>query len=242
MTLIIDDKDKNKIPYEEYTNPQITIQDIRICSIRQIPLPGIVNSIYRSTPSSDIWLCENCKTRGDKWYLMIHLCKVSLSKPLTKAELQEDEKRQHKLERSKWTCPVYKVEDALLYKKLHYQRCFAELRRTEESEREFCENCGKSINSYYRNFHYPHCEKQLIKKVKVTKRTPEETLGHTNELRITHEYHTKYSKNLSEFMNNKAVLENGYWILYRNNRRIRIVEKATREALTSWHPKADEKH
>ena len=76
MTVIIDDKDKNNIPYEEYTNPQITIQDIRICSIRKIPFPKIVNAIYRSSPDSDNWLCRNCRTRGDKWYLMIHLCKA----------------------------------------------------------------------------------------------------------------------------------------------------------------------
>ena len=74
MTVIIDDKDKIPYDYEEYTNPWITIQDIRICSIRQMPLPRIVNNIYRSR-EGDIWFCRNCKTVGDKWHLMIHLCK-----------------------------------------------------------------------------------------------------------------------------------------------------------------------
>ena len=43
-------QDKNKIPYEEYNNPWITIQDIRICSIRKVPLPRIVNNIYKPNP------------------------------------------------------------------------------------------------------------------------------------------------------------------------------------------------
>ena len=76
MTVIIDDK--NKIPYEEYNNPWITIQDIIICSIRKVPLPRIVNNIYKPDPEGDLWLCRNCKTRGDKWCLMIHLCKGSI--------------------------------------------------------------------------------------------------------------------------------------------------------------------
>jgi predicted RNA-binding Zn-ribbon protein involved in translation (DUF1610 family) len=87
MTVIIDDKDK--IPYEEYKNPWITIQDIRICSIRQIPLPRIVNNIYKPDPERDTWLCRNCSIRGDKWLLMMHLCKASLAKALTELEIQK---------------------------------------------------------------------------------------------------------------------------------------------------------
>ncbi len=87
MTIIIDYKDKNKIPYEEYTNPQITVRDIIICSIRKIPLPRIVNNIYKPNPKGDSWSCKNCKTRGDKWHLMIHLCKaLRPEKPKTRSK------------------------------------------------------------------------------------------------------------------------------------------------------------
>ena len=73
MTVIIDDKKtKYLMIMKNITNPWITIQDIRICSIRQVPLPRIVNNIYKSNPKGDTWFCRNCKTRGDKWYLMIH--------------------------------------------------------------------------------------------------------------------------------------------------------------------------
>lgn len=106
MTVIIDDKDRS----EEYNNPEITKLDIEICSIRKVPYPSIVNSIHRSSAGSDSWLCDNCSTRGDKWLLMMHLCKASLAKPLTQLEIQKiEEKRQQQLERSKWTCPVGKV-------------------------------------------------------------------------------------------------------------------------------------
>ena len=42
-----------KLLYEEYNNPEITKLDIEICSIRQIPLPKIVNNIYKSNPEGD---------------------------------------------------------------------------------------------------------------------------------------------------------------------------------------------
>ena len=74
MTVIIDDKGKKKIPFEEYDNSQITVRDLLICSSREIPLPRIVNSIYKKNPDSDRWFCYNCKAVGDKWYLMTHLC------------------------------------------------------------------------------------------------------------------------------------------------------------------------
>jgi predicted RNA-binding Zn-ribbon protein involved in translation (DUF1610 family) len=167
---------------------------------------------------------------------MIHLCKASLAKPLTELEIQKmEEKRQQQLDRSKWTCPVCKIATDLFYKKLHYGRCFPEPKR--EFDTKICEDCGKSINSYYHSFHFPNCEKQLIKKVRVIKRRPEEPLAHINELRITGEYSSSnYTNDLSKFLRNKAVLEKGYWVLYRNNRRIGPVEKATKEVLTSWDP------
>ena len=40
----------------------------------RIPLPRIVNNIYKKNPDSDRWLRWNCKAIGYKWYLMIHLC------------------------------------------------------------------------------------------------------------------------------------------------------------------------
>src|SRR5215831_3708415 len=36
--------------------------------------------VYRSTPGSDIWLCEMCNTRGDKWFLEEHWCSRNLKK------------------------------------------------------------------------------------------------------------------------------------------------------------------
>ena len=72
MTTITDDKDAAAA--ETYHNWRISKLDIEICSIRQVPLPRIVNNIYRSR-EGDTWFCRNCRTVGDKWRLMIHLCK-----------------------------------------------------------------------------------------------------------------------------------------------------------------------
>ncbi|HYV51963.1 MAG TPA: hypothetical protein VE971_01605 [Candidatus Eisenbacteria bacterium] len=36
--------------------------------------------IYRSNPGSDIWLCEMCNTRGDRWFLLEHWCSRNLKK------------------------------------------------------------------------------------------------------------------------------------------------------------------
>ena len=83
------------------------------------------------------------------------------------------------------------------------------------------------------SFHFPNCEKQLIKKVRVIEGRPEEPLAHINELRITREYSSSnYTNDLSKFLRNKAVLEEGYWVLYRNGRRIGLVEKETPKELT----------
>ena len=129
---------------------------------------------------------------------------------------------------------------------MHYGRCIPEPERTKESETEVCDHCGKSINSYYRSFHYPRCAKQLIKKVKVLKQAVEQPVRHINELRIIKENGVNYTRELSDYLRNKAVLEGEYWVLYRNGKRIGIVEKATKEELTSWDPRTetetDEKH
>ena len=160
MTVIID-KDKDKIPYEEYTNPWITVRDIIICSIRKVPLPIIVNNIYRSSPRSDTWLCKNCKTRGDKWFLMIHTCKALIKKEKPKTELdnqQAEEEIQRRLETSKWVCPYCKEVTDRFFKKFHY-RCLPEekkreLEEEEESKFEKCLYCHKLVDPYYKNYHF----------------------------------------------------------------------------------------
>ena len=100
---------------------------------------------------------------------------------------------------------------------------------------------GKSINNYYRCFHYPSCEKQFIKKVKVLKRATEKPLGCINELRIIKENVVNYARELSDYLRNKAVLEEEYCVLYRNGKRIGIVGKATPEemATTDEEPKEE---
>jgi hypothetical protein len=163
MTVIItDDKDRNKqkIPYEEYINPWITIQDIRICSIRKVPIPKIVNNIYKPNPKGDTWYCRNCKTRGDKWYLMIHLCKASMKEtPKTQLEIQnEEEQIRRRLEGGKWTCPYCKEVTDRFFKKFHY-KCLPkekkrELEREEKPKFEKCLYCDKLVDPYYKNFHF----------------------------------------------------------------------------------------
>jgi hypothetical protein len=60
---------------EKYHNWQISRLDIEICSIRKVPLPSVVNNIYKPNGYGDFWLCRKCKTSGDKWCLMTHFCK-----------------------------------------------------------------------------------------------------------------------------------------------------------------------
>ena len=40
---------------------------------------AITNTIHRIHPHSDVFRCDNCKQRGDKWYMQKHLCKGGLS-------------------------------------------------------------------------------------------------------------------------------------------------------------------
>jgi len=35
---------------------------------------AITNTIHRIHPHSDVFKCDNCKQRGDKWYMQKHLC------------------------------------------------------------------------------------------------------------------------------------------------------------------------
>jgi hypothetical protein len=36
---------------------------------------AITNTIHRIHPHSDVFRCDNCKQRGDKWHMQKHLCK-----------------------------------------------------------------------------------------------------------------------------------------------------------------------
>jgi hypothetical protein len=242
MTVIIDDKDK--IPYEEYTNPWITIQDIRICSIRQIPLPRIVNSIYRSSADSDSWLCRNCKLRGDKWYLMIHNCKALIKEKLnfTLSEIQQvEEDIRRRLKASEWTCPYCKQVTDRFFKKFHY-RCLPEEKKRElqkeEPKLEPCPTCNKSLDPYYKNFHI--CPSTAVnKKSTIKQQVP--THGRVNRWNRFRQRRKSllYGSGLGDFMSHKAVLKGEYWFLYIDGKRIGPVEKATPEELTSWDPKND---
>ena len=251
MTIIIDDKDAS---HKEYNNPEITKLDIEICCIRKIPLPRIVNHIYRSSPDSDIWLCENCKTRGDKWYLMIHLCKASRSeKPKTQLEIrQAEEEIQRRLEASKWICPYCNEVTDRFYKKLHY-RCLPEdkkreLEKEEESKFERCPTCNKLLDPFYKNFHIcsvtnikTESEYNKSKPIKQQIPTHKHRVNHWNRFRRRRRS-LRNGSDLGHFMRHKAVLEGEYWVLYIDGKRIGPVEKATKEELTSWDPKTDEKH
>ena len=233
---------------EEYNNPEITKLDIEICSIRKVPLPRIVNHIHRSSPRSDIWLCENCKSRGDKWYLMIHICKALRHKKLKiEFETQQGEQEiQRRLESSKWTCRYCKEKTDRLYAKLHY-RCIPKKIREElekqNPETVICKYCKKEVNSYYINFHYPYCSGQIAPKEKIIKRATEERSSPRYKRRITRKGEINYNEELSDFLRHKAVLEKledgqYYWVLYdtRTGKRIRRVEKATKEELSCWDP------
>jgi hypothetical protein len=37
--------------------------------------PGNAGHINRIAPHSDIWICDNCALRGDKWFMLEHNCK-----------------------------------------------------------------------------------------------------------------------------------------------------------------------
>jgi hypothetical protein len=53
---------------------RVTQEDIEICRIRMEPREENLYSIF-ATGNSDRWSCENCKARGDKWFMMVHICK-----------------------------------------------------------------------------------------------------------------------------------------------------------------------
>ena len=67
---------------EVFNNPFITTQDLEIASIQlgdqdQQYDPRVINAIYRAS-TSDLWFCNNCKDKGDKWNMMKHKCKGSM--------------------------------------------------------------------------------------------------------------------------------------------------------------------
>ena len=68
---------------------EITKKDIEICKIRMEPREENLFSIY-ANGNSDRWFCDNCKDRGDKWYMMVHTCKYNKRKKSTQYENEED--------------------------------------------------------------------------------------------------------------------------------------------------------
>ena len=53
-----------------FNNPLISQSDLSIGGSYD---PEIINNIDRFE-GSDRWFCKNCKTRGDKWFMMKHPC------------------------------------------------------------------------------------------------------------------------------------------------------------------------
>jgi hypothetical protein len=57
----------------------VTLEDIEICKLNPIKhelIPDIYKNVY-AVGNSDRWHCnrKGCKHKGDKWYMMVHLCK-----------------------------------------------------------------------------------------------------------------------------------------------------------------------
>jgi len=53
-----------------YDNPLITESDLAGYNYD----PKIINAIYRFE-GTDRWGCKHCTMRGDKWFMMKHICK-----------------------------------------------------------------------------------------------------------------------------------------------------------------------
>lgn len=60
---------------QEFNNHLITSSDLSTGTFD----PQIINSIYR-IGETDLWLCKNCKIKGDKWYMMKHPCQGNKNK------------------------------------------------------------------------------------------------------------------------------------------------------------------
>jgi len=58
---------------------RVTDKDIEICNIGEAPREENLFSIF-AMGNSDRWSCENCKDRGDKWYMLRHTCKHNKKK------------------------------------------------------------------------------------------------------------------------------------------------------------------
>jgi len=57
-----------------FNNPLISVSDLSICEGHNYD-PEIINNIDRFE-GTDSWFCNNCNTKGDKWFLMRHPCKM----------------------------------------------------------------------------------------------------------------------------------------------------------------------
>ena len=62
---------KLKTKTKLFTNPLITESDLLGSDYNYDP--EIINNIDRFN-GTDRWFCKNCKTKGDKWFMMKHLC------------------------------------------------------------------------------------------------------------------------------------------------------------------------
>jgi hypothetical protein len=145
-----------------------------------------------------------------------------------------------------WTCPYCHETTGRFFKKIHY-RCLPEekkkeLQIIEESKFETCQTCNKRVDPYYKNYHV--CEANSSTNTNLKFNPPSRRNYRLDRWR-RFRYRTwdlQHGTGLSDFMRHKAVLEGEWWILYIDGKRIGPVEKATKEELTSWDPKADEKH
>jgi hypothetical protein len=60
---------------QRFNNPLIIASDLSKGTYD----PQVINSIYR-IKETDLWLCKNCKMRGDKWFMMKHPCQGNKNK------------------------------------------------------------------------------------------------------------------------------------------------------------------
>ena len=167
------------------------------------------------------------------------LCSLETRKTKHSSKFNRQKKVQRRLEASKWICPYCKEVTDRFYKKLHY-RCLPEdkkreLENEEESKFETCIYCDKLLNPYYKNFHYCQAMSEQQKVVSIQQKIP-------NRRKVRKRLdNSSYAHDLSEYLKHKAVLEEEYWILYIDDKRIGPVEKATPEELTSWDPNEEKK-
>ena len=63
----------SKIKAGFFTNPLISEPDLLLGNDNYDYDPNIINNIDRCE-GTDRWYCKNCNIKGDKWFMMKHLC------------------------------------------------------------------------------------------------------------------------------------------------------------------------